>query len=430
MEIPRNIRQIGDIDKELGLYLEDYVATFIEKMRRKNETCVGILLGRQEKEQDVPCLFVRGAVVAKDYEVRDGRVVMTASAWNDVYEQAEKCFQEVEVCGWFVCSGDSRVTDLYNLQKSHGENFRSQNQILFVYDANREEETVYWFDSQGGHRLQGYYIYYERNEQMQEYMISREPSRSTEFAALQPSRGVSDEAARQFRNIMDGKQEKEQPAYGGSAISKTLRTVSVAALILGAGFGLAAWYKYDGMQGMREVASMFTGQEQAETGTALAENGQAETGQALVREVAGEVKPTEKPQEGEGQPAAPSEMQQTEGDSSTGTAAVAETAGETAPSETPGQAASAAEASGETPVQGQSAETKPGPAEQTEEASPAAADTAYQEYVVKNGDTLSLICKEHYGKGTPALVAEVCRFNGMANANLIYEGQVLKLPEE
>ena len=94
------------------------------------------------------------------------------------------------------------------------------------------------------------------------------------------------------------------------------------------------------------------------------------------------------------------------------------------------QAASAAEASGETPVQGQSAETKPGPAEQTEEASPAAADTAYQEYVVKNGDTLSLICKEHYGKGTPALVAEVCRFNGMANANLIYEGQVLKLPEE
>ncbi len=413
MEIPRNIRQIGDIDRELGLYLEDYVATFIEKMRKKNDTCVGVLLGRQEKVRDMPCLFVRGAVMAKDYEVDDGRVVMTASAWNQVYEQAEKCFREVEICGWFLCSGDSRMTDLYNLQKSHSENFRSPHQVLFVYDGNREEETVYWFDAQGGHRLQGYYIYYERNEQMQEYMISREPSRTTEFAAIQPARGVSDEATRQFRSIMDGKQEKEPAVSGGNSISKALRTVSVAALLLGVGFGLAAWYKYDGMRGIREVASIFTGKEQAETGEALAENGQVETGQALVREVAGEVKPTEKPSEEtvETSPAAGTAAETTTPAGET-PAPVGETTGQTAPA-------------GETPTQ-----TEPAGEEPTESAAPAAAEAAYQEYVVKRGDTLSLICKEHYGRGTPALVAEVCKFNGMANANLIYEGQVLKLPEE
>lgn len=426
MEIPRNIRQIGDIDRELGLYLEDYVATFIEKMRKKNDTCVGVLLGRQEKVRDMPCLFVRGAVMAKDYEVDDGRVVMTASAWNQVYEQAEKCFREVEICGWFLCSGDSRMTDLYNLQKSHSENFRSPHQVLFVYDGNREEETVYWFDAQGGHRLQGYYIYYERNEQMQEYMISREPSRTTEFAAIQPARGVSDEATRQFRSIMDGKQEKEPAVSGGNSISKALRTVSVAALLLGVGFGLAAWYKYDGMRGIREVASIFTGKEQAETGEALAENGQVETGQALVREVAGEVKPTEKPsEEPAGQPAEPSsaETSPAAGTAVETTSPAGGTAGETpAPvGETTGQTAPA----GETPAQ-----TEPAGEEPTEGAAPAAAEAAYQEYVVKRGDTLSLICKEHYGRGTPALVAEVCKFNGMANANLIYEGQVLKLPEE
>ena len=426
MEIPRNIRQIGDIDRELGLYLEDYVATFIEKMRKKNDTCVGVLLGRQEKVRDMPCLFVRGAVMAKDYEVDDGRVVMTASAWNQVYEQAEKCFREVEICGWFLCSGDSRMTDLYNLQKSHSENFRSPHQVLFVYDGNREEETVYWFDAQGGHRLQGYYIYYERNEQMQEYMISREPSRTTEFAAIQPARGVSDEATRQFRSIMDGKQEKEPAVSGGNSISKALRTVSVAALLLGVGFGLAAWYKYDGMRGIREVASIFTGKEQAETGEALAENGQVETGQALVREVAGEVKPTEKPsEETAGQPAEPSsaETAPAAGTAAETTSPAGGTAGQTqAPvGETTGQTVPA----GETPAQ-----TEPAGEEPTENAAPAAAEAAYQEYVVKRGDTLSLICKEHYGRGTPALVAEVCKFNGMANANLIYEGQVLKLPEE
>ena len=422
MEIPRNIRQIGDIDRELGLYLEDYVATFIEKMRRKNETSVGILLGRQEKDQDIPCLFIRGAIVARNYEVDDGRVVMTASAWNDAYEQAEKCFKDVEICGWFLCSSDSRMTDIYNLQKSHSENFRSPHQVLLVYDGNREEETIYRFDAQGGHRLQGYYIYYERNEQMQEYMISREPTRKTEFAVLQQTRGVSDEATRQFRNIMDGKQEKEAQMEGGNTISRALRTVSVAALLLGAGFGLAAWYKYDGMQGIREVASMFNGKDQTETGAVLAENGQAETGQALVKEVAGEVMPTEKPSEDSESQAAASEAPQTDGTTQAAVAASSDASS--------GQTASPDGTSAQTPSAETPGEVAPATAGQEESAAPAGADVAYQEYVVKSGDTLSLICKEHYGRGTPALVAEVCKFNGMANAHLIYEGQVLKLPEQ
>ncbi|MCI8466053.1 MAG: LysM peptidoglycan-binding domain-containing protein [Lachnospiraceae bacterium] len=416
MEIPRNIRQIGDIDRELGLYLEDYVATFIEKMRRKNETCIGILLGRQEMEQKLPCLFVRGAVVAKDYEIEDGRVIMTASAWNDVYEQAEKCFKEVEICGWFLCSNDSRVTDLYTLQKSHSENFRSQNQILFVYDGNREEETVYRFDTQGGHRLRGYYIYYERNEQMQEYMISQEPVRKSEFAIAQTPRGVSDEVTRQFRNIMEGKQEKEkEPPSGANPISKLLRTVSVTALLCGAGFGLAAWYKYDGMQGIKEVASVLSGGQKETVPTE--ESG---VGQALVQEVAGEVKPTEKPSEG--QVGNEETMQASRETKPTGGASLAETSGEETTRE------SQTETPTKSPTSTRAESTRAEETEKTTEAAEAAAGP-YQEYIVKSGDTLSLICKEFYGEGSPSLVEEICKFNGMANANLIYEGQVLKLPE-
>ncbi|MCI8548994.1 MAG: LysM peptidoglycan-binding domain-containing protein [Lachnospiraceae bacterium] len=410
MEIPRNIRQIGDIDKELGLYLEDYVATYIEKMRRKNGTCIGILLGRQTKEKDMPCLFVRGAVMAKYYEVDDGRVVMTASAWNDVYEQAEKCFKEVEICGWFLCSSDSRMTDLYNLQKSHCENFRSQNQVLFVYDGNREEENIYWFDAQGAHRLRGYYIYYERNEQMQEYMISQEPIRKTEFAVAPAARGVSDEVTRQFRNVMEGKQEKGQPKTESSGISKMLRTVSVAALLCGAGFGMAAWYKYDGMQGIKEVASVLTGGNQGETTSHPEGESFKETGQAVVREVAGEVKPTEPAAETGG------EASQESGN--------AQAAGETAPtsgSEAPTEATTAPET--------KEVQTKPQEPQTSKAAPVLAEEKEYQEYTVKSGDRLSVICKEFYGDGSAALVEEICEFNGMANANLIYEGQILKLPE-
>ena len=81
MEIPRNIRQIGDIDQDLRLYMEDYVATFIEKLKRRNDTFVGVFLGKQAADQEIPCLFIRGAVLMKQYEVEDSRIVMTASSW-------------------------------------------------------------------------------------------------------------------------------------------------------------------------------------------------------------------------------------------------------------------------------------------------------------------------------------------------------------
>ena len=167
---------------------------------------------------------------------------------------------------------------------------------------------------------------------------------------------------------------------------------------------------------------MFNGKDQTETGAVLAENGQAETGQALVKEVAGEVMPTEKPSEDSESQAAASEAPQTDGTTQAAVAASSDASS--------GQTASPDGTSAQTPSAETPGEVAPATAGQEESAAPAGEDVGYLEYVVKSGDTLSLICKEHYGRGTPALVAEVCKFNGMANANLIYEGQVLKLPEQ
>ena len=414
MEIPRNIRQIGDIDRDLSLYLEDYVATFIEKTRRKNRECVGILLGRQTKEQDSPCLFVRGAVLAENYEVEDGRIFMTASAWNEVYEQAEKCFKDVEICGWFLCSGDSNMVDLYNLQKTHSENFRSQNQVLFLYDGNRDEEMVYRFDAQGAHRLKGYYIYYERNEQMQEYMISREPERTVEFAIAPAMRGISDQAMRQFRSVMEEKQEKGKRSSGKNTISKMLRTVSVAALLCGAGFGMAAWYRHDGMRGMKEVVSVLSGEdgtaavvEQDSAGNGTGGSGvSGETGQAVIQEVAGNVNPTI------------ARQKETAGQEDGATQK--ESAGETA-----SQASSREETVSSAGEERESAPETEAPSE----SEGAAASISYKEYTVRKGDTLYTICKAFYGSGSKELLSEICSINGMDNADFIYVGQVLKLPE-
>lgn len=424
MEIPRNIRQIGDIERDLHLYMEDYVATFIEKIKRKNNTCIGIFLGRQAKEEEIPCLFVQGAVLAENYEIEDGRVVMTASAWNGVYEQAERCFKDVEICGWFLCSGNSTLTDIYNLKKSHSENFKSSNQICFVYDGERDEEAVYRFDSQGMHRIKGYYIYYERNEQMQEYMISLEPARKTEFALVTSVRGTSDQAARQFRNIMESKQAKDgrgvrqtsernkkKNQEPGAAVSRLLRTVSVAALLCGAGFGMASWYKYDKMQGVKDVLAVLAGQDSIREESTKAEESSKDEEQAVVNQAPGNVYPTESETAVKNESSQPAAV----GESGSAAQEIQETSGEVE------------ESGNAEPVPAESASGAG--TETAQESGQAAEAPVYEEYVVENGDTLNKICMKLYGNNEASLISEICELNGMDNADFIFEGQKLRLPK-
>ncbi|MCJ7473219.1 MAG: LysM peptidoglycan-binding domain-containing protein [Actinobacteria bacterium] len=51
------------------------------------------------------------------------------------------------------------------------------------------------------------------------------------------------------------------------------------------------------------------------------------------------------------------------------------------------------------------------------------------EYTVKKGDTLSAIAKKYYGSATKPLWEVIQKANNIKDANLIYPGQVFKIPE-
>jgi len=50
------------------------------------------------------------------------------------------------------------------------------------------------------------------------------------------------------------------------------------------------------------------------------------------------------------------------------------------------------------------------------------------ELSVAPGQSLSLICKEHYGTASVALVEALARFNGLKNPDALRAGQKLRLP--
>ena len=83
-KLPKNIRQIGERDQVLKLYVEDYVNTYLKQLRpaKGADLRVGLLLGNREIHEDVPYVFVDGALemetVAKDGE----KVVFTEDAWQ------------------------------------------------------------------------------------------------------------------------------------------------------------------------------------------------------------------------------------------------------------------------------------------------------------------------------------------------------------
>ena len=49
-------------------------------------------------------------------------------------------------------------------------------------------------------------------------------------------------------------------------------------------------------------------------------------------------------------------------------------------------------------------------------------------YVIKSGDTLSAICRKYYGDSSKAMYTKLANYNGIKNPNLIYTGNVLKIP--
>lgn len=170
-KLPKNIRQIGEKEDWIRVYIEDYVHTYIQRLRGLEESGVsgGMLLGRRQRINGIMHLFIRGAVAAEDPFWRDpGQTPGQLKAESSVY------FPDLEICGFFVSSRQDRSSevDLVRIFETH---FPSEYQILFNVRDQDEEAFAY-----SGHsliRLAGYYIYYEKNEEMQSYIIRQESLR-------------------------------------------------------------------------------------------------------------------------------------------------------------------------------------------------------------------------------------------------------------
>lgn len=173
LRLPKNVRQIGKTQGQTKIYVEDYVITFINQLTESSpmEPKLAILLGYTVSRNNMDYVFIHGAVEASGVNITDDHVGFTSGIWSRIYDDIKTYFGDAKVAGWFLTRPGKKLKVTEKIRKIHVDNFPGENKTLFVIDPLDSEEFFYIYKQGELIRQEGYYIYYERNEQMQNYMI-------------------------------------------------------------------------------------------------------------------------------------------------------------------------------------------------------------------------------------------------------------------
>ena len=208
--LPKNIRQIGEIRGAEKICIEDYVMTCIHKKEpQEKDGYLGIFYGEQRKEEDGIYLFLRGIL-----EIPDGE---EEAVKKELQEQKEKYFPDWDVQG--CCVIGQYPTERMKLAEK-----LNPMSMQLIYHLQEQEENLYWTVEGCYKKLRGYFVFYEQNRRMQQYLADEFKEDRVE------KESIPDKAIKSFREKVRIKGEKRT----GSMLKLASSFFVVAALVIGA----------------------------------------------------------------------------------------------------------------------------------------------------------------------------------------------------
>lgn len=231
--LPKNIRQIGVPNGNRRIYIEDYVMTYLNQLANPNSTFArgAILVGECVKGANGEVVFISGALAAQNLELDLEESIFDGETWSYIYQEVKTYFPDLEVVGWFLSrmGFSTAVNDM--IVKIHMDNFAGPDKVLYIMDALEGEDAFYMMDEEGLRRQSGYYIYYARNEAMQNFMIASkgdvEPEQGNEVEQR-------DEAVmRNYKKIMEERAKNARIERMNRRLSGICSGLVIAVLALG-----------------------------------------------------------------------------------------------------------------------------------------------------------------------------------------------------
>ena len=366
---PKNIKQIGDVSSNRKIYIEDYAFTYINSVayQTPEDEQAGVLLGEVQKSDEEKCLFIKGVIRAKtpENETKQG-IIFNEKIWEKIYAEIEKFFPDLEVVGWFAAMpGITQERFLY-LKKLHMDNFSGGMKTMYLVNTCDKEENFYLYENGELKKQKGYVCFYERNYEMQEYMLEKRERKPIESPE-------KDKVMKSIRSIIQEKEEMRQRRKNSVFLYGISSFMAVVVLVI----GINLLNSYEKMKkfdtSLSNIALEISNISEKEKSIQTSDNS------VSVNKISGDIYPTE------------AETESTESRT---------TQSQTEQSQIEKQAESA---------------------EMVKEA-----DAAQTTYIVKKGDTIMSICKKYYGNTEK--LNEIIAVNNIEDADKLYIGQEIKLP--
>ena len=427
--VPKNIRQIGQAGENYRIYMEDYAYTFLKKKagavnEGQDGGCLAVLTGESKWIGGVTYIFIRGALAVENAEISAEHIDFTEEMWKGIHEELKKYFEGQEIAGWFFAarSLSMETTDLF--QRVHLRHFGGGEKVLMLMDPAEQEEAFFRYENNFLVRQTGYYLYYEKNPQMQTYMLEKIPDIS---GAEQET--VQDDAVKAFRRII-GKKKTEEPAEAEEKPSVFSYAATACLVMAVAAVGIRFYQNYQHVQeqNVKTEAAASILDDTKEIQETAAETEKAAVSPAAQAERKSEketadITPTPKIMENSGEPDQDGTETLTEEDK-----AIYREESDVRKAERRVQAARENRENKEATENTENTDNTE-ENEEREISSETIANGAAESgisYIIRPGDTLYQISLEKYG--TMNKINEICRMNGISEDELIYPGQIIVLP--
>lgn len=407
--LPKNIRQIGLAGENYRIYIEDYVYTFLHRaaqakcQQEEDSGILAVFLGENRWQSGTGYTFIRGALLADAGEITEEHIEITQNMWQKIHEEQEKYFEGQEIVGWFLARQSLPMVVSELIGKVHRNQFGGE-KILMLMDTAEQEEAFFRYENNFLVRQSGYYIYYEKNTQMQNYMLEKNPEIQEESQET-----VQDDAVRAFRSLIQ-KKKKEEPEETEEKTSVFSYAATACIVLALAVVGVRFYRNYQvgqNIEGETRTASADIMQETEITQIPAASVQQVTPTSWAELTESPKITPTAEPTLIPTVTISAEEAQIYKEESDTRKAQRWIQQKKQNEEESTGQDNS-------------------GQASSDQDSETTSAMQTRGSYTIRPGDTLYQISIENYG--TMDKVADICRANGISENEIIYPGQIIVLP--
>lgn len=211
--LPNNIRQMGAADDGLRIYMEDYVHTYLYQYARSsvNGEKLAVLMGKTDVIDGQKTVFISGVIQARFTEKIKGVETITTQSWKYISEEIEKYFTDLEIVGWMHSRPSFGAFVTSRDEAYHKKVFKNDSQVFFVVDPIDRLDKFYTMNESGSSMrpVKGYFIYYDKNPQMQEYMLENSlvhPKTEYDEDEVEESKNTHMDAAAKIRTVLASKE--------------------------------------------------------------------------------------------------------------------------------------------------------------------------------------------------------------------------------